>query len=120
MSSIFFRRSFGQKNPYVITGDYGSAPQVMLATRFYVAFRAHCRHFGSWSLLILVANSSVSLLRLLVAAAATGSVREHGDAGDYAASGISMLSNYALTATQVRTLYNENSAVRFGPLTGSP
>jgi hypothetical protein len=28
--------------------------------------------------------------------------------------------NYALTATQIRTLYNENSAVRFGPLTGSP
>jgi len=28
--------------------------------------------------------------------------------------------NYALTTTQIRTLYNENSAVRFGPLTGSP
>jgi hypothetical protein len=28
--------------------------------------------------------------------------------------------NYALTSYQVKTLYNENSAVRFGPLTGSP
>ena len=28
--------------------------------------------------------------------------------------------NYGLTGTQVKTLYNENSAVRFGPLTGSP
>jgi hypothetical protein len=28
--------------------------------------------------------------------------------------------NYALTPTQIRTLYNENAAVRFGPLTGSP
>lgn len=28
--------------------------------------------------------------------------------------------NYALTGTQVKTLYNENSSVRFGPLTGSP
>jgi hypothetical protein len=28
--------------------------------------------------------------------------------------------NYALTPTQIKTLYNENSAVRFGPLTGSP
>ncbi len=28
--------------------------------------------------------------------------------------------NYALNATQIRTLYNEDSAVRFGPLTGSP
>jgi hypothetical protein len=28
--------------------------------------------------------------------------------------------NYALTATQIKTLYNENAAVRFGPLTGSP
>jgi hypothetical protein len=28
--------------------------------------------------------------------------------------------NYAPTATQIRTLFNENSAVRFGPLTGSP
>jgi hypothetical protein len=28
--------------------------------------------------------------------------------------------NYALTATQIRTVYNEDAAVRFGPLTGSP
>ena len=28
--------------------------------------------------------------------------------------------NYALTTAQIRTLYNENAAVRFGPLTGSP
>lgn len=28
--------------------------------------------------------------------------------------------NYALSPTQVRMLYNENSAVRFGPVTGSP
>jgi hypothetical protein len=28
--------------------------------------------------------------------------------------------NYVLTPTQIRTVYNENSAVRFGPLTGSP
>ena len=28
--------------------------------------------------------------------------------------------NYALTASQIKTLYNENSAVRFGPSTGSP
>jgi hypothetical protein len=28
--------------------------------------------------------------------------------------------NYALTATQVRTLLNDNSAVRFGPPSGSP
>ena len=28
--------------------------------------------------------------------------------------------NYALTPYQIKTLYNENSAVRFGPLTGSP
>jgi hypothetical protein len=28
--------------------------------------------------------------------------------------------NYALTATQIRLLYNENAAIRFGPLTGSP
>jgi len=28
--------------------------------------------------------------------------------------------NYALTATQVKNLYNEGSAVRFGPSTGSP
>lgn len=28
--------------------------------------------------------------------------------------------NYALTATQVKTLMNQNAAVRFGPVTGSP
>jgi hypothetical protein len=28
--------------------------------------------------------------------------------------------NYALSATQVKTVYNENAAVRFGPQTGSP
>lgn len=28
--------------------------------------------------------------------------------------------NYPLTATQIQTLYNENSALRFGPLTGAP
>jgi hypothetical protein len=28
--------------------------------------------------------------------------------------------NYALTAAQVKTLYNESSSVRFGPITGSP
>ena len=28
--------------------------------------------------------------------------------------------NYGLSAPQIRTLYNENAAVRFGPLTGSP
>jgi hypothetical protein len=28
--------------------------------------------------------------------------------------------NYALTPAQIRTVYNQNSAVRFGPLTGSP
>jgi hypothetical protein len=28
--------------------------------------------------------------------------------------------NYALTAPQVQTLYNENAAVRFGPLIGAP
>lgn len=28
--------------------------------------------------------------------------------------------NYSLTATQVKTLYNENAAVRFGPSAGSP
>ena len=28
--------------------------------------------------------------------------------------------NYALTATQVKTLYNEDSAIRFGPVTGTP
>ena len=30
------------------------------------------------------------------------------------------LYNYALTAPQIRTVYNEGSAVRFGPLTGPP
>jgi hypothetical protein len=30
------------------------------------------------------------------------------------------LYNYALTSTQIQTLFNEDSAVRFGPLTGSP
>ncbi len=28
--------------------------------------------------------------------------------------------NYALTQAQIRTVYNENAAIRFGPLTGSP
>jgi hypothetical protein len=28
--------------------------------------------------------------------------------------------NYVLTPAQIRTVYNQNSAVRFGPLTGSP
>ena len=28
--------------------------------------------------------------------------------------------NYALTNTQVKQLYNEGSAVRFGPITGTP
>ena len=28
--------------------------------------------------------------------------------------------NYALTGAQIQTLYNENSAVRFGPITGAP
>ena len=28
--------------------------------------------------------------------------------------------NYALTSTQIRTLYNQDSAVRFGPATGAP
>jgi len=28
--------------------------------------------------------------------------------------------NYALTETQIKTMYNENSAIRFGPATGSP
>ena len=28
--------------------------------------------------------------------------------------------NYVLTGAQIKTLYNEDSAVRFGPLTGSP
>jgi hypothetical protein len=31
-----------------------------------------------------------------------------------------MLFNYALTPAQIRTLYNQNSAVRFAPVTGSP
>jgi hypothetical protein len=31
-----------------------------------------------------------------------------------------MLFNYALSAAQIRTLYNVNAAVRFAPLTGSP
>jgi hypothetical protein len=30
------------------------------------------------------------------------------------------LYNYVLTQTQIKTLYNENAAIRFGPLTGSP
>ena len=30
------------------------------------------------------------------------------------------LYNYAVTAAQVKTLYNEGSAVRFGPLEGLP
>jgi len=30
------------------------------------------------------------------------------------------LYNYPLNQTQIKTLYNENSAIRFGPLTGSP
>jgi hypothetical protein len=28
--------------------------------------------------------------------------------------------NYPLTQTQIRTVYNEGSAIRFGPMTGSP
>jgi hypothetical protein len=28
--------------------------------------------------------------------------------------------NYTLTTAQIRTLYNQDAAVRFGPLTGSP
>jgi hypothetical protein len=28
--------------------------------------------------------------------------------------------NYALSEAQIRTLYNQNSAVRFAPVTGSP
>jgi hypothetical protein len=28
--------------------------------------------------------------------------------------------NYAINPTQIRTLYNENSALRFGPAAGSP
>ena len=28
--------------------------------------------------------------------------------------------NYALTASQVKLLYNQGSAVRFGPVTGAP
>jgi hypothetical protein len=31
-----------------------------------------------------------------------------------------MLFNYALTPHQVRVLYNQSAAVRFGPVTGSP
>jgi hypothetical protein len=31
-----------------------------------------------------------------------------------------MLFNYALTPAQIRTLYNQNAAVRFAPVTGSP
>jgi len=28
--------------------------------------------------------------------------------------------NYALTGTQVKLLYNQNSGIRFGPSTGAP
>ena len=28
--------------------------------------------------------------------------------------------NYALTSTQVKNLFNQGSAIRFGPATGSP
>jgi hypothetical protein len=31
-----------------------------------------------------------------------------------------LLFNYALTSAQIRTLHNQNAAVRFAPLTGSP
>jgi hypothetical protein len=31
-----------------------------------------------------------------------------------------MLFNYALTPAQIRVLYNQDAAVRFGPVTGSP
>jgi hypothetical protein len=31
-----------------------------------------------------------------------------------------MLFNYALSAAQIKVLYNQNAAVRFAPITGSP
>jgi hypothetical protein len=31
-----------------------------------------------------------------------------------------MVCNYALTDCQIKVLYNQNTAVRFGPLTGRP
>lgn len=46
--------------------------------------------------------------------AKAGQRRLHGQLDD------TMLFNYALTPAQIKVLYNQNSAVRFGPQTGTP
>jgi hypothetical protein len=51
-----------------------------------------------------------------------GAANQNGSPGNYVVGSVDdvRIYNYALNQTQIRTLYNENAAIRFGPLTGSP
>jgi len=94
---------------------------------------------GSWHLITGVVNRTDSLIqyyvdgirKVSISFTPTGSVntssvlaigRNSSSSGGYFSGQIDdvRVFNYALTATQIKTLFNENAAIRFGPSTGSP